>query len=1220
MASEQEEGLEDAEAEFDEEYAAAEADEAEDEGGGGSSDEDGAAGGSFQSADDDDDFDLPQDFAPDPGCEEDAAAPGPSSSGGALPPGLDDSEGAGAERWNLKEDGNKEQLEGIFQRLCGDREHVKISKMFSYVLRHAAHKLDVRIRKDGFVRLREIMKLRNFKPYQLEELMAVVYFDEKERYTMVREFDGELLIRANQGHTMKVVEDDLLLENIVEPNDAHECVHGTYLVHWPFIKRQGLSKVARNHIHLASGLPEDGKIRGMRSTAELFIYLNVRSAMEDGVVFYRSKNDVILTQGFDGWLPVKYFVKAVRIDYNTCDIEELEFDRDMGGIPQWPAELAPSGPGEQGTYLIKNLEALISNCRKRMQEINELKALKDRGTELDEEDEDKISKHAQVYTELQSLEQRFRQHKGFRRDNAQDKEQRAKEMQEATTVVKRRDRALTPPWLKGKVTTESASMRSTEKEKAEWAALGRRRDTATEIEKKPKKEDQWSVLGRGRQSAPPTPAGGSGGKRGSEAELWRSGSGALPREGGSRRSLGGKGKDKGAGRAEEERRGGHEKGSHEDKMRSGGNAGDDSSTAAGNAGPPRFFNSRKSGQGPSWRDRMTNPKSSGDERRPSPQPSQDSEPSWRDQMQDGSDTWNEQGDQQMWGEVATPATHGHDPAWRDQGGQPQLQEEQSWRRPTPLGQTMHAGPPGQDALQTPTHRDFPPPPPQVPAPTAMPPNMPNQSFHLVMQSGSGMTTMVPSQMQSPMSPQGGGMVQVLHGPGPGPSSPGGNMQGMMQNQFAMPMNSGGSSGCQLAGTQSPCNGGNVHDPGTMQPTKGGIGASGPNMDSSRGGYIAVPVWQGNSMQAGQQACNLGSAQPQMFCPVPSPTGGTSPMAPASWLGPAPQASQFVPPPPPDAPPEHSPQGTMLPPPPNGPSGGQCMGGGNVGDSTPMQQQQQRGQGVVPGGAGVMPGGGNCRAPMQQQTPRTGFGSNRARFMQLQQCPSSGYNFDGPTGMGNDGGGMQLHHIPGGGNFGCGSSCGGGGGDFPGMSSPNYGYGCDGRMAMDASPMSPMSYCGEDSMQGPGGCFGCGGCGGCMEAQSDMHQNRATGGTGYPMQNWEPVTPHTPQMKGGGCRYQSGGGTGADGSFMLPQQPYGDFDDVASFQESGSHGPSWGKGGGGGKTPQHGGSRNSGSKGSKKGGKGKGGGEGGGKSGRGKDRDRGNDSQDWAAIGRLRAAA
>merc|ERR1719424_2246862 len=126
-------------------------------------------------------------------------------------------------------------MEAIWTRLSAEREHVKISKMFSYVLRHAAHKMDVRIRKDGYVRLREIMKLRNFKPYDLEELMAVVYFDSKERYTMVREYDGELLIRANQGHTMKVVESDLLLDQIPVGEEVGDCVHGTYLVHWPFI-------------------------------------------------------------------------------------------------------------------------------------------------------------------------------------------------------------------------------------------------------------------------------------------------------------------------------------------------------------------------------------------------------------------------------------------------------------------------------------------------------------------------------------------------------------------------------------------------------------------------------------------------------------------------------------------------------------------------------------------------------------------------------------------------------------------------------------------------------------------------------------------------------------------------------------------------------------------------------------------------------------------------
>ncbi|CAK0820423.1 unnamed protein product, partial [Prorocentrum cordatum] len=413
-----------------------------------------ASEASFQSADEEDDFDLPQDLGTATGAAS-SAGPAPESGGGdgdaaeeedddALPPGLEEEDGAD-QRWNLKRDGNREQLEPIHQRLSIEREHVKISKMFSYVLRHAAHKLDVRIRKDGFVRLREIMKLRNFKPYNLEEIMAAVYFDEKERYTMVREFDGELLIRANQGHTMKVVESELLLEQITDPSTVTECVHGTYLVHWPFVKRQGLSKVARNHIHMANGLPEDGKIRGMRSTAELFVYVDVPKAMEDGVIFFRSKNDVILTVGIDGWLPTKYFVKAVRIDYNTCDIEELEFEPDSE-VPNWAAELAPSGPGEQGTYQIKNLDSLIGNSKRRLQEINGLKALQEQGEELDEEELAKIAQHAQVYSELQSLEQRMRQHKSHRREGAAEKELRMKEEAEAASVVRRKDRAVTPPW------------------------------------------------------------------------------------------------------------------------------------------------------------------------------------------------------------------------------------------------------------------------------------------------------------------------------------------------------------------------------------------------------------------------------------------------------------------------------------------------------------------------------------------------------------------------------------------------------------------------------------------------------------------------------------------------------------------------------------------------------------------------------------------------------
>eukprot|EP00438_Fugacium_kawagutii_P012041 Skav218183 [mRNA] locus=scaffold5213:208263:217005:- [translate_table: standard] len=81
------------------------------------------------------------------------------------------------------------------------------------------------------------------------------------------------------------------------------------------------------------------------------------------------------------------------------------------------------------------LRALIAKCRKRMAEINELKAAAENGQTLSEEDQHKLDQYGAVYIELQSLEQRFRQHKGHRRESTQEKELRAKEEAEALMLM-----------------------------------------------------------------------------------------------------------------------------------------------------------------------------------------------------------------------------------------------------------------------------------------------------------------------------------------------------------------------------------------------------------------------------------------------------------------------------------------------------------------------------------------------------------------------------------------------------------------------------------------------------------------------------------------------------------------------------------------------------------------------------------------------------------------
>lgn len=107
-----------------------------------------------------------------------------------------------------------------------------------------------------------------------------------------------------------MVEDQNLVP-ILDESDI-QAIHGTYYKYWPLIKKEGLSRMNRNHIHFAPGLPGDKVvISGMRKTAEVFLYVNLPLALSDGIKFYKSANAVILSPGNDkGFIDLKYFSKV----------------------------------------------------------------------------------------------------------------------------------------------------------------------------------------------------------------------------------------------------------------------------------------------------------------------------------------------------------------------------------------------------------------------------------------------------------------------------------------------------------------------------------------------------------------------------------------------------------------------------------------------------------------------------------------------------------------------------------------------------------------------------------------------------------------------------------------------------------------------------------------------------------------------------------------------
>lgn len=191
----------------------------------------------------------------------------------------------------------------------------RISMAMTKILRHSAASFGISVRPDGFCRVEDVLgasTLRNLGATQ-QDLMQAVQNCEKKRFDLSQE-SGDLLIRASQGHSMKVVSDEQLLTplNAQQPDLPCVCVHGTYRKHLQSILQQGLlaggGTSARNHVHFAPYEPGSSRvISGMRASCDIAIYLDLRRAILAGIPFYRSTNQVLLTPGLNKVVPPNYF-------------------------------------------------------------------------------------------------------------------------------------------------------------------------------------------------------------------------------------------------------------------------------------------------------------------------------------------------------------------------------------------------------------------------------------------------------------------------------------------------------------------------------------------------------------------------------------------------------------------------------------------------------------------------------------------------------------------------------------------------------------------------------------------------------------------------------------------------------------------------------------------------------------------------------------------------
>jgi putative RNA 2'-phosphotransferase len=163
---------------------------------------------------------------------------------------------------------------------------VRVSKFLSLHLRHQPADLGLTLEPGGWVPVADLFAgaARKGFPITADELGEVVRGSDKQRFA----FDPTgTKVRANQGHSAEV---DLQLEPADPPAVLY---HGTADCFLGMIRRDGLLKMARHHVHLSPDTVTASKV-GVRHGRLVLLQVDAAGMRSAGYTFYRSANGVWL--------------------------------------------------------------------------------------------------------------------------------------------------------------------------------------------------------------------------------------------------------------------------------------------------------------------------------------------------------------------------------------------------------------------------------------------------------------------------------------------------------------------------------------------------------------------------------------------------------------------------------------------------------------------------------------------------------------------------------------------------------------------------------------------------------------------------------------------------------------------------------------------------------------------------------------------------------------
>lgn len=163
----------------------------------------------------------------------------------------------------------------------------KISKSFSYVLRHRPDTIGITLDEAGWVSVDELLHAfsQHGNQYTRALLEDVVSDNDKQRFEFSH--DGTK-IRARQGHSVKI---NLAYESATPPDVPY---HGTVRHNLDSILEKGLHKAKRHHVHMSTNKETMVSV-AQRHGKPVLLKIDAKQMHGAGHEFYVTGNDVWLT-------------------------------------------------------------------------------------------------------------------------------------------------------------------------------------------------------------------------------------------------------------------------------------------------------------------------------------------------------------------------------------------------------------------------------------------------------------------------------------------------------------------------------------------------------------------------------------------------------------------------------------------------------------------------------------------------------------------------------------------------------------------------------------------------------------------------------------------------------------------------------------------------------------------------------------------------------------